>query len=248
MTPPGNEAPKNPAAHLHILNLIVALCAGLISVVGGIYSLKANFFSPKTGTLQGIVRDGSIAKPLWLTPVEVSEANGSVIATLNTDQTGRYALTSLREGDYVVKVSAPLHKIQSKDVKIYSNNASTVNFDLAPEEQKSFSRRDRVRAARAAPNSYDSGPEETGYETPQRTSPYGTGSSYPRRSYRRQSSTGWNSPQDNPINDPSNQGFNGPSDSNTASTANPLRDTLTRTVGQFIQDWASKKTENKTSS
>lgn len=147
---PINETPKSPVVHLQSLNLIIALCAGLISVVGGVYSLKSTVFaSPKIGSLQGIVIDENIAKPLWQAPVEISEAsNGAVVALINTDQIGHYSAPSLKEGDYIVKASAQLHKTQTKNIKIYSKTEATVNFELPAEKQKSESVMETARTHR----------------------------------------------------------------------------------------------------
>ena len=234
-----NDMPKNPASHLHVLNLIVALCAGLISIVGGIYSLKANFFTPKTGTLQGIVRDESIAKPLWLAPVEISEPDGSVAATVSTGQDGRYSLSSLREGEYIVKVSAPRHKVQSKEVKIYSNTATTVNFDLLPGEQKSFSPREQLETPGSIPNTYNP-PPAPDYEAQPAGLPDSSDTQAPRRRFRRQASRpGWNSQPSEQSTSPSEPYSD---TTQTSQPVNPLRDVITQTLGQMVQDWTSKKT------
>lgn len=82
----GNDNAKNPTSHLHVMNLIVALMAGIISITGGVYSLKNNIFSGQSyGSLQGVVRDSRLAKPLWLAAVEVSTADGAVVNTATSD-------------------------------------------------------------------------------------------------------------------------------------------------------------------
>lgn len=134
MGQPDNPTPKSPASHLHVVNLVVALLAGVISITGGIYSLKNNIFSgPAYGTLQGIVRDEKIAKPLRLASVEISDLAGAVVNTAATDDNGHYLIESLRTGNYVVKFTAPLHKIETKTIKIEKNLASSINVDLFPE-------------------------------------------------------------------------------------------------------------------
>lgn len=136
MNQPGNAAPKNPTSRLHALNLVVALLAGVVSITGGIYSLKTNLFSSQEyGSLQGIVRDEKIAKPLLLTAVEVSGTDGVVVNTVNTDGNGQYRIETIKTGNYVVKFTAPRHVVQTKTVKIEKDLTSTVNVDLVPEEQ-----------------------------------------------------------------------------------------------------------------
>jgi len=133
MNKPENPIPKFQASHLHVMNLIVATIAGLISIVGGVYTLNSTVFStPKYGSLEGIVRDEKLAKPLWLTSVEVSAPDGLVVDTVKTNGDGRYQIQSIKEGAYVIKVAAPLHINQTKNVTIERKRTSTIDFDLAP--------------------------------------------------------------------------------------------------------------------
>jgi hypothetical protein len=137
MNPVENPMPKSPASHLHVINLVVALLAGVISITGGIYSLKNNVFSgPAYGSLQGIVRDERIAKPLVLTSVEISDLAGAVVNTATTDDRGHYLIEAIKTGSYVVKFTAPLHKIETKTIKIEKNLASDINVDLFPSTQQ----------------------------------------------------------------------------------------------------------------
>jgi len=132
----GNPMPKSPTSHLHAINLVVALFAGVISITGGIYTLKSNLFSgPTYGSLQGIVRDERIAKPLKLVAVEVSDLTGAVVNTATTSDDGDYLIESLKTGNYVVKFTAPLHKTETKTIKIEKDLTSTISVDLVPEVQ-----------------------------------------------------------------------------------------------------------------
>lgn len=127
-------SPKAPSSHLHSLNLIVAMLAGIISITGGVYSLKNNLFSgPEYGTLQGIVRDEKIAKPLKLVSVEIADLTGAVVNTVSTDDDGHYKVESLKTGNYAVKFTAPLHKVETKSIKIEKNLESSINVDLVPD-------------------------------------------------------------------------------------------------------------------
>ncbi len=137
MKEPENPAPKSPASHLHVINLVVALLAGVISITGGIYSLKNNVFAgPAHGSLQGVVLDERIAKPLKLVAVEISGLDGAVVNTAATDDDGHYLVESIRTGNYVVKFTAPLHKVETKTIKIEKDLASSINVNLIPEEQQ----------------------------------------------------------------------------------------------------------------
>jgi hypothetical protein len=119
------------------MNLVVALLAGMISIVGGVYTLKNNFFPSQTyGGIEGIVRDEKLAKPLWLAPVEISASDGAVVSSVTTDKEGHYLVEKLPTGSYEVKFSAPLHKTQTKTVRIEKNLTASVHIDLVPEAEK----------------------------------------------------------------------------------------------------------------
>lgn len=137
MSTPANQPSKSPTSHLHAMNLVVALLAGVISITGGIYSLKNNLFAgPTYGSLQGIVRDERIARPLKLAAVEISDLTGAVVNTAVTDDDGHYLIESLKTGNYVVKFTAPIHKVETKTIKIEKDLTSSINVDLVPEAQQ----------------------------------------------------------------------------------------------------------------
>jgi len=119
------------------MNLVVATLAGILSITGGIYSLKNNIFSgPVIGSLQGVVRDARIAKPLKLAAVEISGIDGAVVNTASTDDDGHYLIEALKTGNYVVKFTAAFHKPEAKTIRIEKDLASTINVDLVPDEEK----------------------------------------------------------------------------------------------------------------
>ncbi|GEM_PF-1588782 len=124
---------------LTAVNTLVATLAGIISITGGLYSIKNTVFNGQgVGSLSGIVRDEAIAKPLLGAVVEVSNANNLVIGTYYTDRTGHYEIVKLKEGPYIVKISAVKHAPQLKTITILRDQTSTVHFDLSPifEESK----------------------------------------------------------------------------------------------------------------
>ncbi len=129
------NTPKPTGSPLHMMNLVVAMLAGIISIVGGTYTIKNNFFPTQSyGSLQGVIRDGKLAKPLWLASVEVSTTDGAVVNTATTDKEGHYSIDPVKTGSYEVKFSATLHRNQVKTVKIEKELTSTINVDLVPEK------------------------------------------------------------------------------------------------------------------
>jgi hypothetical protein len=119
------------------MNLVVALLAGVISITGGVYSLKNNLFSgPAYGSVQGTVRDAKIARPLKLAAVEITDLAGAVVNTAETDDDGHYLIEAINTGNYVVKFTAPMHKVETKTIKIEKDLASSISVDLVPEMEQ----------------------------------------------------------------------------------------------------------------
>ncbi len=146
--------PKFSGFKLTAVNTLVATLAGIISIMGGLYSLKNSIFQTQQGegVLAGIVRDEAIARPLKEASVEISNISNFVVSTLYTDQGGRYETGKLKEGPYVVKVSAVRHVSQVKTVTVFRNQTATVHFDLVPvaaEEKESSVARPEFQPAPA---------------------------------------------------------------------------------------------------
>ena len=253
MNPSENPIPKSPASHLHVINLVVALLAGVISITGGIYSLKSNFFSgPAYGSLQGIVRDERIAKPLLLTSVEISDLSGTVVNTATTDDRGHYLIEAIKTGNYVVKFTAPLHRIETKTIKIEKNLASDINVDLFPEAQQTnlspvesaASVRQNIPVPYVPSGAQTSVPAAPSYSTPQNAlsapvaSPgYSQGAQTP----------------DLVTSAPRNPGFhrhsryNYPGGADDSSSGTSQSSSLTQVGTQLLQALISKKSENSSS-
>jgi len=238
------------------MNLVVALLAGVISITGGIYSLKNTFFAEQAvGSLQGIVRDEKIAKPLKLASVEISDLTGAVVNTAATDDNGHYLIESLKTGNYVVKFTAPLHKIETKTIKIEKNLWSSVNVDLVPEVQPAkFSSVESVAPAQqivqapyAAPAAtyQTAAPAASGYNTAGNTSSTTTTPS----TFSQQDSM-----QDSSFSGPPSTGFrrhprrsySGDStDTSSGTSSSASQSSALAQVGtQLLQAWMSKKSSN----
>jgi hypothetical protein len=253
MGQPENPIPKSPTSHLHVINLVVALLAGVISITGGIYSLKNNVFSgPAYGSLQGIVRDERIAKPLVLTSVEISDLSGAVVNTATTDDRGHYLIEAIKTGNYVVKFTAPLHKIETKTIKIEKDLASSINVDLVPEVQQAnlspvesaASVRQNIPGPYVSSGAQTAVPAAPSYDTPQNAlsvpvaSPgYSQGAQTP----------------DLVTSAPQNSGFrrhsryNYPGGSGGSSSGTSQSSSLTQVGTQLLQALISKKSENSSS-
>ena len=233
------------------MNLVVALLAGVISITGGIYSLKNNIFSgPAYGSLQGIVRDQRIAKPLKLASVEIADLTGAVVNTAATDDDGHYLIKSLKTGNYVVKFTAPIHKIETKTIKIEKDLESTINVDLVPETppanflsaEPAASAPQNIRAPYAtAASSQAVVPAASSYSTPQNalsvpaaTSGYPQGAQTPDLSTSAPQSTGFRRHSRHSSSAASSDGSSDTSGTSQSSA-------LTQAGAQLLQALVSKK-------
>ena len=233
---------------MHIINLVVALLAGVISITGGIYSLKNNIFSgPAYGSLQGIVRDERIAKPLRLASVEISDLAGAVVNTATTNEEGHYLIEALKTGNYVVKFTAPLHKIETKSIKIEKDLVSSINVDLFPEAQQASlssaesvaSAQQNIRAPYTPAATYQTAvPAMPGASVSQNTSStYPPTEPTPDPALAGQPRTGFHRH--------SRRSYSGdPAETSSGTSQNSA---LTQAGTQLLQAWLSKKSENSTS-
>ena len=247
MSQPENPAPKSPTSHLHVINLVVALLAGVISITGGIYSLKNNVFSgPACGSLQGIVRDEKIAKPLKLAAVEISDLAGAVVNTATTDDDGHYLIEALKTGNYVVKFTAPIHKVETKTIKIEKNLTSSINVDLVPEVQPVSVVPVESAAQRNIQAPYvPTAPVVPGYNVPQNNASVPTAATPYARSEPGQDGSFQGTPPSGFHRYPHRRPSGGYEQ--TSSSSSSQSDALTQVGAQLLQALVTKKTEDNTS-
>lgn len=131
----------NPSNRFHNFQILVGTIAGLVSILGGVLSIKSGFFSQGEiyGQLQGVVRDEALAKPLVLATVQIFNQQDEVVSTLSTNDEGAYALADVKEGSYLLKALAPLHRTEEKKVTVEKKRVTTVDFYLVPDESDQFS-------------------------------------------------------------------------------------------------------------
>ena len=92
---------------LSSVQAVVAITAGVLSVVGGAYSLWQNFKpAPATGQVLAIVREWRSEKPVSAATVEILTAKDELVTTLTSPDSGRLQ-HALKEGPYRVRVSHP---------------------------------------------------------------------------------------------------------------------------------------------
>jgi hypothetical protein len=92
---------------LSSVQAIVAIAAGVLSVLGGAYSLWQHLKPvPGTGQVAAIVRKGRSDRPVAGATVEVLTERDELVATLTSPESGRLQHT-LKEGSYRLRVSHP---------------------------------------------------------------------------------------------------------------------------------------------
>src|SRR5579864_1437159 len=115
--------------HEHVLRTIVE-GLGLGHPGASVYvGSMAEFFGPKNvqpGSITGHVSDSSSGAAI--AGATVSYSGGST----STDSSGNYTLSNVAPGSYTVTASAAGHSNASAPVSVTSNQASTLNFQLAP--------------------------------------------------------------------------------------------------------------------
>lgn len=87
--------------------MIVGLMAGVVSILGALYSVWSPARStPLLGELVAVVREHRSNKPVTDAMVEILTVNDAVVTRLTARPEGR-ARIPLREGDYQLRVSHP---------------------------------------------------------------------------------------------------------------------------------------------
>ncbi len=124
-----NVIQKASWSRLTTVQAVVATLAGIISITGGLFSMRHTLLAGK-GSVAGVVIDRNVGRPLLSAEVEISNAESLVVGTLHTAEDGRYQLEQLKEGAYVVKASAVRHLPQTRAVTVSADQETRVNFDL----------------------------------------------------------------------------------------------------------------------
>jgi len=117
---------KGSLASVHSM---VGLVAGLSSIVGALYS-AVQYLKPPAGDVVAVVREAKTHQPVRDATVEVLTAEDTVVTTLIPADDGR-ARQELKEGQYVVRVSAPSFEPQSRPIQVQGGATAQVHFLLA---------------------------------------------------------------------------------------------------------------------
>jgi hypothetical protein len=121
-TAPGAKAPLAACrtvlrgVTLTRVQAVIATLTGVVSIVGGVFSLVPGEPPVTTGELVAVVQAADARRSVSDATIEVLTTENVIVATLTPDSTGQ-ATKELREGVYVVRVRHPRfipqeHRIQ----------------------------------------------------------------------------------------------------------------------------------------
>jgi hypothetical protein len=113
------------------LQSLVGVLAGLTSIGGAVYSAVQYAGGNGIGDLTAIVRTVDGDAPAAGAIVEVLTIENALVTSLTAAKDGQ-ASTSITEGRYVVRASAPAHEPETRAVEIQRGGRSQIRFALAP--------------------------------------------------------------------------------------------------------------------
>lgn len=115
---------------LSSVQAVVAITAGVLSAIGGAYSLWRNFGpEPGTGQVVAIIRESRSEKPVHAAIVEILTAKNELVTTLTSTENGRLR-HGLKEGSYRLRVSHPRFAAESRTIHVVSGQTAEVRIEL----------------------------------------------------------------------------------------------------------------------
>jgi hypothetical protein len=109
---------------------VIGLLAGVISIVGGTYSL-VKFFepSPSFGEVVAVVREARTDRPVPDATIEIYTRENALVTTLAPAGNGR-ARQPLKEGPYRLRVSHPRFGAEVRQIQVLSGQTAEVRIQL----------------------------------------------------------------------------------------------------------------------
>jgi hypothetical protein len=137
-------------ASLSRVQAIVGTVAGVISIVGAIFSISPFAQASTSGELVATVQDAG-SRGISDATVQVLTAQNDIVATLTPDASGRVT-QDLREGVYVVRISHPRYAAEVRRVQVFSRQTVEIRATLHAGSSSPLDRavNNGVRAVRKA--------------------------------------------------------------------------------------------------
>src|SRR6185436_7360219 len=108
---------------------VVATLAGIVSVLGAVFSVVQFVRPASTGELVAIVNAAGSHRGVTDATVEVLTAENTLVATLTPDAAGR-ATQELKEGVYVVRVSHPRYAADARRIEVRPRQTTEIRTNL----------------------------------------------------------------------------------------------------------------------
>lgn len=116
---------------------VVALVAGLSSIVGGAYSMVDTLrATPATGDIIADVRDADTAKPVQAAIVEILRSDDTLVTTMTPGDDG-LSRRAVAPGTYRVRVVHPDYVATARDVHVLPDGTAELRLAM---ERKPHSR------------------------------------------------------------------------------------------------------------
>jgi hypothetical protein len=130
---------------------IVGTTAGVISIVGALFSVTPLARLTSAGQLVATVQDAATHRTVTDATVEVMTADNTIVATLTPDSSGRVT-QSLKEGVYIVRVSHPRYAADVRRIQMQPRQTLEIKAGLRAGSSSPAERavNDGMRAVRRA--------------------------------------------------------------------------------------------------
>jgi PEGA domain len=115
---------------LSSVQAVVAIVAGVLSAIGGLFALWQHFMpEPTTGQVVAIIREMRTAKPVGEATLEILTPKDELVTTLTAPESGRLQ-HPLKEGSYRLRVSHPKFSAENRTVQVVPGQTAEVRIEL----------------------------------------------------------------------------------------------------------------------
>lgn len=115
---------------LSSVQAIVAIVAGVLSVVGGIFALWQHLVpQPTTGQVVAVIREMRTTRPVGAATLEILTPKDELVTTLTAPETGRLQ-HALKEGSYRLRVSHPRFSAENRPIQVVPGQTAEVRIEL----------------------------------------------------------------------------------------------------------------------
>jgi hypothetical protein len=116
---------------LSSVQAVVAIAAGVITVLAGAYTLSSNLRSEPAGTGQvvAILRELPSEKPVNAATLEIWTPKNELVTMLTSSESGRVRY-SLKEGSYRLRVSHPRFDAENRTIHVASGQTAEVRIEM----------------------------------------------------------------------------------------------------------------------